>query len=781
MRRFILPAFALLAVLGTGVPGCAQDVPSGASSGAETPLLDSARAELRAGRPWHLTRLLAPRAATLGSEGRLLLARGEAGWGHWSAVDALLEDAPWLDAVDGGDGWRLLGRAREDAEAWAPAADAYARWLGSPAGRSDTLALAVAARRARVLWRAGDSARALAGLDSVAAADAVVASWTAADLARVPADGGRPDAVRALLARVDDAEARAGAWDLLPRALLEAGDSAAARMAFASAAEEVTGSRRAEARDRQAALALAARDTAAARRVSLDALAAASRSPGAASAADRLLAIGGLDAGTAVLAGEALDRAGKDARALQAYDLHVKLEGGVAEVSPRVRLDRARLMATTSGRQDGAVEEFRVLSTNPDERVGAVALDAWADLRRRQGRSGDVATIQKWLVERYPGSREATRLVFFRGDAAHDRRDYPEALRQYGAVAEMAPTRDEAGLARMRMAQIHLLRDEPREALKTFESYLADFPEGRRWQEASYWAARTDLALGDSARARAHLARIRKEDPLGYYAVLAADVEGEPYTLDLPPGEEPGLPTALAGGLRRLDVLTAAGLEDGADVEVGRLVARSRTDRDAMLRLAEELVARGETIPGINLVWALRARGEPWTLRLARAAYPFPFRQAVLREASEDGADPWWLVAIIRQESAFDPSIVSGAGAVGLMQLLPVTARTLARSIGPKDFTADALTEPDVNLHLGTRYFQENLARYDSIIPLVLSAYNAGPDRADAWKHFPEARDWTRFVERIPFGETRDYVRQVTRNHALYQALWGDVVEDSRH
>ncbi|MBW3535371.1 MAG: transglycosylase SLT domain-containing protein, partial [Gemmatimonadetes bacterium] len=523
------------------------------------------------------------------------------------------------------------------------------------------------------------------------------------------------------------------------------------------------------------ALALAAADTAAARQASLDALASGPRTPAGGRAADRLLRVGGLDAATAAGAAEALSRTGERARALEAYDLHARLVGGVEAMAPEARLARARLLAATDRRQDEAVTEFRALSTHEDERVGAVALDQWARLRRSQGRTGDEATLRGWLLERYPTSPEAADVVFFRGDAAHDRNEYPEALRQYEALVDMAPSQSRAGLARMRAGMIHILHDRPREAVDVFEGYLRDFPDGRRWEEAAYWAAHGRLLLGDSAAARDHLARIREENPFSYYAVRGAERVGEAFSLDLPAGPEPIMAPWVGEGLRRLDLLDAAGLEEGSAAEVERLVARSRGDRDAMLRLAEELVVRGHTIPGINLVWELRSDGEPWTLRLARAAYPFPFREAVLREAEEWGADPWWVVAIIRQESAFDPDIRSSAGAVGLMQVMPETGRQVARAVGPESFRPEALEEPDVNLHLGTHYFVENLQRFGGVVPLVLSAYNAGPHRADAWRRFPEARDWLEFTERIPFGETRDYVKQVTRNRALYQELWRDV------
>ena len=108
------------------------------------------------------------------------------------------------------------------------------------------------------------------------------------------------------------------------------------------------------------------------------------------------------------------------------------------------------------------------------------------------------------------------------------------------------------------------------------------------------------------------------------------------------------------------------------------------------------------------------------------------------------------------------------------MQVIPATGREVARSIGPRGFQDESLTTPEVNVHLGTRFLSDMLRRYQEDLPLVLSAYNAGPTRADRWKNFPEAEDPRRFVERIPFAETRGYVKNVTRNRAVYRRLYGD-------
>jgi len=760
-----LGAAALLLVTGS-TPGREAPPPTSA--------VDSARAEMAVGRYWHAARIL--RAAGVPSGDRettLLLARADAGWHNWGGVRKLLEDESWLGKEEGGEGWLLLGRAQEEAERWSEAAAAYRAWLeGRPedaAERAPTLA-----RLARAVGRAGRPDEVLAVLDEIPADAGVVRSWVALELAEDAADAGDTATVVALLARVGDGGASDASWGLLPRTRLASGDSTGAEQAYRAIAATSAGSRQAEAMVEAGVLTLARADSAAASKLFLAALDEAPRAS-AARAAAGLVSVGGTDLELTVRLAGILDRAGDGAPALRAYDRAARLAArGEGRLPESARLARARLMATVRSRQEEAIEEFRAIRAGThDERVGARNLETWAAVRRRQGRTGDVATLRRWLLTEYPGSPEAAEVRWDEATTAQTRGDIAGALAGYATLAKTAPTLGRAGEARMRTGQIHLGRGNLEEAADVFEAYLRDFPSGRRWDEASYWAARVRLQLGDSATARGLVARIRHEEPISYYAVMGAQLLGDPYDVDLPAGAPPVAPGWLRDGLARLDLLAEAGLEAGVGAEERRLEERAAGTPAAQLALAEALNDRGRTIEGINIGWALRAEGRPWDRRLLRVVYPFPYRDLVVREAAEWGLDPLLLAALIRQESAFKADIRSHAGAVGLMQVMPPTGRQLARAHGPEDFHEENLTTPEVNLHLGAAFFVEMNRRYEGDLPIVLSAYNAGPTRATRWRRYPEASDPERFVERIPFEETRGYVKNIRRNVGVYQALYG--------
>jgi len=615
---------------------------------------------------------------------------------------------------------------------------------------------------------------ALRDLDAIPPQDVSVRSWVAVELSEGPAQAADTSMLGRLHARIVDGQARNATWRQVPDARLAVFDSAGAERAFRAARSVLRGDRRSEASSEVGLLTLARGDTVEARELLVEGAAQGSwQSRGRAAAA--LIELGGTDLEATLELGRILDRSGNGASALRAYDRAARLvDGGSAALPGWARLARARLMATVRALQDDAVEEFRAIhASNPDDELGARNLEVWMALRRRQGRLGDVNTLRGWLLDRFPGSAQAAEVLWERGSSAESRGDLEGALTQYARLAVAAPTLARSGQARMRAGQIHYGAHRLQKAAEVYEAYLADFPDGRRWEEASYWAARARLEGGDTIAARRWIENIRTREPVSYYAVVGSALLGEPYHVELPAGAGADEPGWLREGLRRLDLLMGAGLGRGADAEEARLIGRARGSHAVTLTLAEALIERGRTIAGINLGWELRGEGLPWDRRLAQVVYPFPYRELVRREADEWGVDPIMLAALIRQESAFEADIVSTAGAVGLMQVMPSTGKELARAYGPAPFAPANLTTPEVNLHLGAAFFVEMNGRYGGVLPLVLSAYNAGPTRATRWRRFPEVSDPARFTERIPIDETRGYVKNVSRNFGLYQVLYG--------
>ena len=288
----------------------------------------------------------------------------------------------------------------------------------------------------------------------------------------------------------------------------------------------------------------------------------------------------------------------------------------------------------------------------------------------------------------------------------------------------------------------------------------------------AYWAARADLALapagsdGDAQRGRAERGLGSLAGQMNFYGKLAAEDLGR--ELRLPPRPAPLAAAELeaAGrtpGLARALQLISLGLR-GEGVREWNFTLRGMGDRQ--LLAAAQLACDGQ-------VWdrcintSDRTRGE---VDVAQR-FPTPFRAAVVEQAARSGVDLAFVYGLIRQESRFVIDARSHAGAAGLMQVMPATARWTARRLGVP-YGPGMIRDLDTNLRLGTGYLAMLLADFEGSQALAAAAYNAGPGRPRSWRDGPEL-DPAMWAETIPFGETRDYVQKVLSNAVYYSAVLG--------
>jgi soluble lytic murein transglycosylase len=161
--------------------------------------------------------------------------------------------------------------------------------------------------------------------------------------------------------------------------------------------------------------------------------------------------------------------------------------------------------------------------------------------------------------------------------------------------------------------------------------------------------------------------------------------------------------------------------------------------------------------------------GDLWLL-----AYPQGYWQSIVSAGRRNGLDPYFVAAIIREESQFRPEALSPAGARGVMQVMPSTGEWIARTTGIRDFDRARLFEADMNITIGAWYLSHLMKRFRGDLVLVSAAYNAGPEAVAGWTgRNGAASDPDAFVETIPFMETRGYVKKVLRNYAEYKRIYG--------
>ncbi len=438
-----------------------------------------------------------------------------------------------------------------------------------------------------------------------------------------------------------------------------------------------------------------------------------------------------------------------------------------AEARLALRRDEARAPGLVEGLPEAEqdepallLERVRFLRRARDDAGAAVLL-------RRTGGAAERAAAAEHRPAFWEERNLLARRLLRGGDAAG----------AYALVAETGqtaaePVADAAFLAgwialrrlgRPELARRHFaaLRDVSRAAVS----------QGR----AHFWLARAAADLGDPQQAR-------REDALAagfattYYGQLAAaESDGPTVSARVAALRDPVWSSAQATDLVAQDLARAAvlltawgepGHAAGFLLRLGEL-APDAADQALVARLAVRFGLPQTAV-------ALARRAGRLGVVLAETGWP-----AAWRVPDGVAIDPALALAVIRQESSFDPGTVSPAGARGLMQLMPATAAQQARTLG-LDVSPDALTaDPALNVQLGADYLSELLRRYGGSLPLALAAYNAGPSRVAEWLAAngdpraggPAMVDW---IELIPLGETRNYVQRVIENAVIYRSRLGE-------
>jgi soluble lytic murein transglycosylase len=247
-------------------------------------------------------------------------------------------------------------------------------------------------------------------------------------------------------------------------------------------------------------------------------------------------------------------------------------------------------------------------------------------------------------------------------------------------------------------------------------------------------------------------------------------------TLSFPSSETAAPSNHIAQAIERSRRLATAGLPDLALAELRAANSRFPKDKGICYVMARIYELQQDFV---GVISTLRRAFSDYNVRPLEALprevwallYPMRHQEIVTTNAARNGLDPNLVLGVIRQESAFMTSARSPSNARGLMQILPSTGRMIARQMGISRYSTDRLYQAETNISMGTRYLAQMLAHFGGKPELALAAYNAGDSRVDRWLIEFGNVDTAEFVERIPFSETRNYVKQVLSNQAHYQML----------
>jgi soluble lytic murein transglycosylase len=392
-----------------------------------------------------------------------------------------------------------------------------------------------------------------------------------------------------------------------------------------------------------------------------------------------------------------------------------------------------------------------------------------------RGNAAEAARIYLALARQFAGKRDGAYALYLAASTWDDEGSFRRARDLYSRVVSEYPRSDYMGFSMMRLAGIAFVEKDYTEAARIWDQYRSRFPRGTHALQSTYWSGRARAELHDSTAAATLFREVKSTAPDSYYAVLASERLGQPFwpiPLSESPDQNVVATQRVADWMKGLDLLRDAGFPEEASAEADRVASVAGSDRPTLYALAEALAQRGYSQRAIRIGLRLEGSGPP-NPRLLRILHPFPYRTLITEEARGRDFDPFIAAALIRQESMFEARITSHVGARGLMQIMPATGQKLAELVGIDRWDPELLYHPEINVHLGTRYLAQHIKNYEGSLPSVFSAYNAGAHRVKRWSRFPEYGNDELFTERIPYSETRNYVKILTRNRALYHGLYG--------
>jgi len=479
------------------------------------------------------------------------------------------------------------------------------------------------------------------------------------------------------------------------------------------------------------------------------------------------------------LAAEA-DRLARERQTIEAETLYNKLLNNASDAATRLTYltKLVNLFLSTRSRND-AIPTLELIARDfPESAEAAKALYQIGQIYWNRHENTQALEYFQLILEKYPTSEYVDRARF----AAADIHEYfgrrPEAIQLYSDIIKLSPVGQIRDDAAWRLAWLYYRNGDLPSASEAFSTLSKQSGNGPFGTAALYWQARISEKSGENDKARQTYRQITASAPESYYQSLSwralqrlGDASEEPkWVVASSPQEadDPPIAPELVFHLSRARALGSLSLQHLAITEldeVNRAATPSNRMRAFLMREYFKTGGYARSLQLANQLPSSRRDREPYR-------YPLAFWQLIQQKAQQRGLDPYLVLALIRQESLFDARARSPAAALGLMQLLQPTAARVAKQIGIAVPTPDMLFDPDVNLTLGTQYLKDLLARYSNNRQKAIAAYNAGESAVDRWEKEISTDDIEEFVERIPYVETRGYVKLVLRNQQIYKSLY---------
>ena len=480
--------------------------------------------------------------------------------------------------------------------------------------------------------------------------------------------------------------------------------------------------------------------------------------------------------------GDAYYNAGRYSEALEQFEALKRRAGIDAATRNDVAIDAAacelKLKKLTPAEVQG-------LADTADEH-GARRLYLLMELARNRDDSDDQQRIVALMETRFPKSQWLAEALLSSGNMYMLRRDYPMAVKYYSSLSAHFPDNSNAAYAHWRAGWLSYRQGLYPDAERMFDEQIKLYPAAKETVSALYWRGRLyETEDHKPANAASNYRALVRAYQHYFYAQMARQRLtnlGQTAPADEPQLDHlqaPVVPVLVdtfpedSPHLAKARLLANAGLNDYIAAEIA-----ADPDSSSWSALAEAQIyaSYGETYRAMRalkkaLPYAASAPIKSIPLAYWRILFPKAWWETIKTESAKNNLDPYFVASLIRQESEFNPSVVSYANAWGLMQLLPSTGKQMAREEGMTHFQTFQLLDPETNIRLGTRYLRQMLDKVGGVPEYAMAAYNAGDSRVTDWQAAGPYSGMDEFIESIPFTQTREYVEAILRNEETYRAI----------
>jgi soluble lytic murein transglycosylase len=391
------------------------------------------------------------------------------------------------------------------------------------------------------------------------------------------------------------------------------------------------------------------------------------------------------------------------------------------------------------------------------------------------------------VVRKFP--KEAAAAMLNKAELWEKLKNINAASKIYGELLTKYPRSEAAAEYRWKIAKKQAEEGNLAEAWRWAQALVTNSPDSKIAPRASFWIGKWAMQLNRPEDAQTSFKYILDRYPDSYYAWRSAkflnwNVGDFTSVRQIDPIVQ--LPTIAfipPAGSDIFKELYSLGQPEAWKIFAAETSGKEKLTVEEQYTRGLLQLSRGNNLKGISLIGNLQDREDAsdrdrWQLLRQKPEYwyslfPFPYNDTILKWSGERQLNPLLVTSLIRQESRFEAKIRSLAGAIGLMQVMPETAKASAKQIKLSKYS---LFNPEDNINIGTYYLDFTHRRYDNNSMLAVASYNAGPHRVAKWVKRFGLKDLDSFVEKIPFSETQGYVESVFGNYWNYLRLYNPEV-----